>query len=427
LNFGVDSNFRDATAITGNSFLGFIVGNNARWQENQVGYTNMNADLGESFRVKTRFGASTYGASDQFFASLGKAPEEQRDLRFANVGFASGSAALTRVEEDVFRFGEAKVTLFQQYSRVDPFFEDIKFSDKSLKKETKDDVFSNPNRETGAYGISLVQGSSGLLLSQSLISNISNSTTDFYREQRLESKAWFGLRDLSKDFLSSAALSAFVPTSVWIGYRQGAVSENSPGTPSAGTLTDTYAGASWQWGDIYTSLGAYRSSQWGLQPVVNLPNGWSVTGVNASVSLKKKNWEISGYVSLLRSSFQDGLTNFSSSNNSVNGGVSLSIPLEKWPDLKLAFDVSTYGDMSNYGGTSSNSFTYYPSYGIDAGRVTTAGIAFDFAKYLANPSTQKLQLFYYARQQKYDGLWALVPSQTSELDHVFGGSIRTRW
>src|SRR5262249_3108320 len=79
LNFGVDSNFRDATAISGNSFLGFIIGNNARWRENQVGYTNMNADLGGSFRVKTRFGASTYGASDQFFASLGKAPEEQRD------------------------------------------------------------------------------------------------------------------------------------------------------------------------------------------------------------------------------------------------------------------------------------------------------------------------------------------------------------
>ena len=121
LNVNVESNFRDATKMNATSFLGFIVGNNAKWQENQVGYTSLNTDLGDTIRVKTRFGASTYEASDQFFSSLGKSPEDQRAARFANIGFASGSAALTRVEEDVLRFGDGKVTAFKNFLGLTDF------------------------------------------------------------------------------------------------------------------------------------------------------------------------------------------------------------------------------------------------------------------------------------------------------------------
>src|SRR6516162_3429224 len=118
LNVNMDSNFRDTTRIDGSSFLGFIVGNNAKWQDNQVGYTNLNTDLGDTIRFKTRFGASTYDASDQFFASLGKSQDDQRMTRFAGVGFAPGLAAQTRAEEDVFRFGDGRVTVFQEFTRV---------------------------------------------------------------------------------------------------------------------------------------------------------------------------------------------------------------------------------------------------------------------------------------------------------------------
>src|SRR3954447_16929289 len=55
VNFGVNSDFHDTTKIDGNSFLGFVMGNNAKWQQNQVGYTDVTADMGETFRVKTRF------------------------------------------------------------------------------------------------------------------------------------------------------------------------------------------------------------------------------------------------------------------------------------------------------------------------------------------------------------------------------------
>src|SRR5262245_59135247 len=41
LNFAVDSDFRDSTKTEGKSFLGFFVGSTSKWQENQVGYTNL--------------------------------------------------------------------------------------------------------------------------------------------------------------------------------------------------------------------------------------------------------------------------------------------------------------------------------------------------------------------------------------------------
>ena len=140
LSFGANSEFRDTTRIDGSSFQGFVLGNNLKWQENQVGYANSTMNMGDTVRVTTRFGASTYGASDQFFNSLGNNSENARVSRFANVGVASGSASLTRVEEDVLRFGDSKVTAFQEFARVDRFFEDLKFSDKSQQAKTRDDV-----------------------------------------------------------------------------------------------------------------------------------------------------------------------------------------------------------------------------------------------------------------------------------------------
>ena len=52
--------------------MGSFIGNSAKWQQNQVGYTNSEMTLGETIRVKTRFGASTYDASADFFNSLGQ-------------------------------------------------------------------------------------------------------------------------------------------------------------------------------------------------------------------------------------------------------------------------------------------------------------------------------------------------------------------
>jgi len=117
-SFKTDTDFRDTARTEGTSFAGSFIGNSSTWQENQVGYTNLQMNLGEIVRLKTRFGASTYDPSEEFFNSIGqkKNPETQRALRFAShVGPASGAAALTRVEG--LRLDDVKVTLFQEFAR----------------------------------------------------------------------------------------------------------------------------------------------------------------------------------------------------------------------------------------------------------------------------------------------------------------------
>ena len=399
------------------SFLGFIVGNNAKWQENQVGYTSLNTDLGDTIRVKTRFGASTYEASDQFFSSLGKSPEDQRAARFANIGFASGSAALTRVEEDVLRFGDGKVTAFQEFSRVDRLFEDLKFSDKTQRSQTRDDVFSKPDRDTGKYGISFSQGSSGVTFSESSTSNISDDPSNFYRQQRFNSKAWLGPRDLSQKYgISGDSLLGYVlPSNIWIGYGEGQVRSADPSLPTA-AIIDTNAGAGWQWANVYASLSVWRSLETGAQLASNLSTRSSSEGADVSVGMSNRKWNISGYLSVSRSSYDDAFNAFNTSTNyNVSGGGSVTFLLERLPNLTLAFDISTYGD------------TYTGLDGADTGRVNTAGLALDFSKYLDERSGQKLQLFYYAKDQVSDSLWSGVPTHSVTLAHVFGGAARARW
>jgi hypothetical protein len=402
-DFGLkmNSDIRDSTKTDGKSFMDFFSGDNSKWQQNQVGYTSVEASLGENLRVKTRVGASSYDASRQFFDSLAqkKSAENQRAARFLGVGPASGAAALTRVEEDFLRAGDFKVTGFQEFSHVSSYFEDLKFSEKAFRKQTGDDPFSSPDRQTEKYGVSLVQGSSGVTVSQSSISDISGSASSFYREQRFNSKAWLGIRDMTKDFWTTdSILGNLVPSSVWVGYSEGSVRQNGPLstlaavtggatsiaaipngiTAAAGTdattaagVTNSDAGLSWQWGDTYANLSAWRSQSSAL---------WSGNGADISIGVKKKNWSASAYASLTRSSSQDASNN--SDSHSFNSGASFSVPLENWPDLTLAFDVGTYGGV------------YTTWDGKDNGRMVRGGVALDFSKYLVERPGQKLQLSY---------------------------------
>ena len=239
LGFKTDTDFRDTARTDGTAFMGSFVGNSSKWQQSQVGYTNSQMNLGDTIRVKTRFGASTYDASAEFFNSLGqkKAPEDQRALRFAShAGPASGAAALSRVEADVLKLGDVNVTLFQEFAQVNSLFEDIKFSDKALRKQTKEDVFSTPDRQTEKYGVALAQGSSGIMFSQSSISDLSGTASSFYREQRFNSRAWLGLRDITQGFSTApdSVLGNLVPSSVWVGYSEGAVRQNAGATTLTG-------------------------------------------------------------------------------------------------------------------------------------------------------------------------------------------------
>jgi hypothetical protein len=424
-----DTDFRDTSKTDGKSYVDGFVGNNSKWQENQVGYANSEMNLGDTIRLKTRFGASTYEASQDFFNSLGqkKTPENQRALRFTSLGEpASGAAALTHLEADVLKFGDAKVTLFQEFARVNSFFEDLKFSNKAFRKETKDDVFSTPDRQTEKYGVSLAQGSSGVMFSQSSISDLSGTASSFYREQRFDSKAWLGLRDITNGFSNSpdSVLGNLVPSNVWFGYGEGAVKQNvgaltvgpaavavispttDPGALIGATPTKMDAGLYWQWGSSYASVSAWRSQQ-----VSNLSVASAADGSDVSLGVKEKNWSASAYMSLSRWNSRDGVNN--SSNYNLDGGASFSVLLGNWPNVTLSLDVSNYGGV------------YTAWDGRESGRTTSAGIAFDFSKYLVESRGQKLKLFYFLRNEGYDGQWGATNSNTRTMDHVFGTVFRT--
>jgi hypothetical protein len=425
-----DTDFRDSTKIDGKSYADSFIGTNSRWQANQVGYANSEMNLGETIRLKTRFGASTYDASQDFFNSLGqgKIPDDQRALRFAShTGPASGAAALSHLEADILKLGDVKVTLFQEFARVNSSFEDIKFSNKALRNQTKEDVFSTPDRQTEKYGVSLAQGSSGVMFSQSSISDLSETASSFYRQQRFDSKAWLGLRDITKGFSNStdSVVGNLVPNSVWVTYSEGAVKQNvgaltvgpetivavassttDPGTLIGATFTKLGAGLDWQLGSAYASVSAWRSQQVG-----NLSVASAADGSDVSLGVKEKNWSANAYISLSRWNSQDAV-NYSGNYN-LYGGASFSVLLENYPNVTLSFDVSNYGDV----------YTAWDQ--RDSSRIKSAGIAFDFSKYLIESRGQKLKFFYFARNVGYDGQWGAFNSYSRTIDHVFGTVFRT--
>jgi len=427
--FSVKTNadFRDAARIDGTSFGDSFMGNSSKWQQNQVGYANSEMNLGDTIRLKTRFGASTYDASQDFFNSLGKTPEDQRAVRFAShIGPASGAAALTHLELDVLKLGDVNVTFIQEFARVNSFFEDLKFSNKAFSKETREDVFSTPDRQTEKYGISLARGSSGVMFSQNSISDLSGTASSFYREQRFDSKAWLGLRDAVKGFSNSkdSVLGNLVPSNIWVGYSEGAVKQSvgaltvgpatvavvspttDPGTLIGATITKMDAGLYWQWGSAYASVSAWRSQQ-----VSNLSVPSVADGGDASLGLQEKNWSANAYMSLSRWNSQDGV-NYSGNYN-LGGGASFSLLLENYPNVTLSFDVSNYSDA----------YTAWDQ--RDNGRTTSAGIAFDFSKYLFESHGQKLKFFYSAQNGGYGSQWGAFNSYSRTIDHVFGTVFRT--
>ena len=178
------------------------------------------------------------------------------------------------------------------------------------------------------------------------------------------------------------------------------------GTTTDATIRNLDAGLSWQWGNTYATASAWRSQQ-----VNNMLPLSTADGADVSFGVKEKKWSASAYMSLSRWSSQDG-ANYSG-NYSLNGGASFSVLLESWPSVTLSFDVGNYGDV------------YTAWDGKDSGRTVSAGIAFDFSKYLVERPGQKLQFFYFARNEGYDSQWGATNSYTRTIDHVFGTVFRT--
>ncbi len=238
-------------------------------------------------------------------------------------------------------WGDTKVMLFQEFARVDPFFEDIKFSDKAFRKQTKDDVFSKPDRETSKYGVSLIQGTSGITVSQSYISKSERRLLPPFTERiASNSKAWVGLRDVTEEFWGSTPwLGNFVPANIWISYYEGSVTRNGPSMP-AGSSTGLNAGASWKWGEVYADLSGWRSLDSTPQQLSN-PSALSVSdGADFSVGMFNKHWKLSAYASLTSTNYQDAWSSYN--DLSIDGGVSFSLLLADWPGITLALEASRY-------------------------------------------------------------------------------------
>ena len=181
------------------------------------------------------------------------------------------------------------------------------------------------------------------------------------------------------------------------------------------------AGAGWSWGSIYTNFGLWRYVESDPQLAGNISARSFSEGADLSIGIHRNKWNVGGWVSVSRSNYDATLLLNNSSNYYASGGASLTFILERWPNVTLAFDINKYGD--SYGDSYPGS---YLASGADAGRMSTAGVALDFAKYLVERSGQKLQLFYYARDQAWDSRWSLTQSQNSTLAHVFGGVWRSR-
>src|SRR5262249_15224487 len=212
--------------------------------------------------------------------------------------------------------------------------------------------------------------------------------------------------------------------SVWVGYSEGAVKQSvgaltvgpatvtlvspttDPGALIGATITKLDAGLSWQWGSTYASVSAWRSQQ-----VSNLSVASVADGGDASLGVLEKNWSANAYMSLSRWNSQDGV-NYSGNYN-LGGGASFSVLLENYPNVTLSFDVSNYSDA----------YTAWDQ--RDNGRTTSAGIAFDFSKYLIESRGQKLKFFYSAQNGGYGSQWGVVNSYSRTIGHVFGTVFRT--
>jgi hypothetical protein len=377
-----------------------------------VGYANTTLGIGEFIRLKTRLGLSNYEASEEFLKSVAgkKSPEEQRAARFANTGIVSGGAAATRLEGDVLRFGDSKLTLFQEFAYVDKWFEDIRFSDKTLRKKTNEDVLSKPDRQTSTYGASLTKGLSGLVFSGTSVSDISGDPASFYREQRFDSRAWLGVRDIGKDLwnLKSPLHDVLAPSNAWVGYSEGTARTSIYLPP--GSIKKMDLGLFWQWHGAYASVSAWRSSHT-QEDATALNSEWLGHGADLSLGFQTAKWNFNTYASINRSSFDQVMSK--SRDSGFNIGATSTFVFDHVPNLTFAFDVSDYGGA--------DPFLLYEQ----SGRVVSLGLAADFLKYWGG--AQKLQVYYYARKELFDGQWGSIALQTSGIDHVIGAIVRAKW
>jgi hypothetical protein len=270
------------------------------------------------------------------------------------------------------------------------------------------------------------------MFSQSTISDLSGTAASFYREQRFNSKAWLGVRDVvtgSSNWADSTVVT-LLPSSVWAGYSEGAVTQNAAakglmggstslaalpigigalgdgGAATAATIKNLDAGLIWQWDRTYATVSAWRSQQVGNLSIVS-----TAEGADVSLGVREKNWSASAYASLSRWNSQEVAARLD--HQTLDGGASFSVLLERWPDVTLSVDVSNYG----------GAYTAWD--GKDSGKTVSAGIALDFTKYLVERPGQTHKFFYYARNEGYDGQWGAVNSSSRTIDHVFGTVYRS--
>ena len=282
-------------------------------------------------------------------------------------------------------------------------------------------TFSKPDRTTAKYGVAFSQGSSANRSPEVSISNITDDPGNFYRESWFDFKAWLGVRELSESLgvSENSAVASLLPSTTWVGYGNGQVARNDPSAPPA-AIVDMNAGAGWKWGSAYMTAGVWRSSQSGPQLVSTLSTSSVSDGTDFNVGVYEKKWSANAYVAASHGSYDDGLNNSSYYNTSAGG--SFTFILQQLPDLTLGLDVSRYGN------------NYLSLGGIDNSHSTTAGVAFDFSKYLSAPDRQKLQLFYYARDERYESQWASIQSlRTQRLrmylveSYALGGNVAGSW
>jgi hypothetical protein len=401
----VTPEFRQTRRVDGPETLGLFRGDPLKWQENKVAYLNLQIGT-DAVRLKTRFGGSSYEASGRFFEGLSskKSAEERRTSRFGGQGFDSGGAFHSRVEVDVLQLQHTTLTTFAEYANVSRWFEDLRFSDKSRRKETREDLLSTPGIQTERAGVILKHGPLGISLAGSQFRGDSAEDT---LERRLETKAWLNL----KDAFTSSAASPALPASIWIAYDQGGARSNKAMLGSWTMANTLDLGLYWGWGNSFASLSAWQSVRAEDQP--GRSPDWSGEGADLDLGVRGEKWTLSGRLSLSRSKSDAQGTRSRDAN--LDAGAAFTWHPDSWPRITFAVDTTSYAGI------------FGDAMQTDS-RVVQAGVALDFSPYIAPRYRQpagtrlrKLALVYSARMEAAD---FASSSQTARPDHFIGVAVQ---
>jgi hypothetical protein len=146
--------------------LWFVEAATGGWEENTVNDARIDVGLFDHrLHLTSRRAGSRYSGSGSYLRANDN--DDDGKSRFVNHEGAAGSAVLYRLDAEVLRGGEADLSVFARYQKVEPFFHSLALSDnKGRDPSGKQDPFGKPNQEIVEFGTTVGLGPAKLTLSR---------------------------------------------------------------------------------------------------------------------------------------------------------------------------------------------------------------------------------------------------------------------